>query len=86
MIMGDEVYYSHLENESLTQVSADVVFLTETYQTMVAEIKKNFGSEPFSAAQARDLFNSSRKYIMALLEYLDNKGITRRNGDERICL
>jgi selenocysteine-specific elongation factor len=32
----------------------------------------------------RDLFDTSRKYALALLEYLDAKGITKRVGDERI--
>ena len=34
-------------------------------------------------AEVRDLFNTSRKYAQALLEHLDAKGITVRNGDYR---
>jgi selenocysteine-specific elongation factor len=30
------------------------------------------------------MFNTSRKYVLALLEYLDEKKITRRVGDERV--
>ena len=37
-----------------------------------------------TVAQARDLLGASRKYVLALLEYLDEQRITRRNGDERI--
>jgi len=32
----------------------------------------------------RDLFDTSRKYALAFLEYLDAKGVTRRVGDERV--
>jgi len=36
-----------------------------------------------SAAQLRDHFNTSRRYTLALLEYLDGQGITIRDGDVR---
>jgi selenocysteine-specific elongation factor len=36
-----------------------------------------------TVAQVRDLFNTSRKYALALMEYLDAQGITKRLGDER---
>jgi selenocysteine-specific elongation factor len=34
-------------------------------------------------AEVRDLFNTSRKYAQALMEHLDAKGITTRDGDFR---
>lgn len=37
-------------------------------------------------ASVRDITESSRKYILPLLEYFDSKGITRRVGDKRIML
>jgi selenocysteine-specific elongation factor len=36
-----------------------------------------------SAAQVRDHFNTSRRYVLALLEHLDEAGITVREGDVR---
>jgi hypothetical protein len=30
------------------------------------------------------MFDSSRKYILPLMEHLDQQQITRRNGDERV--
>jgi selenocysteine-specific elongation factor len=35
-------------------------------------------------AQVRDLLDTSRKYAIALLEHLDDIGVTRRVGDERV--
>jgi len=35
-------------------------------------------------AQARDLLQTSRKYAQGLLEHLDERGVTRRVGDERV--
>ena len=35
-------------------------------------------------ADARDLLQSSRKYVVPLLEHFDREGVTRRRGDVRI--
>ena len=37
-----------------------------------------------TAADFRDLTNSSRKYAVPILEYLDSIRFTRRVGDERV--
>jgi selenocysteine-specific elongation factor len=37
-----------------------------------------------SVAEFRDRFGSSRKYALAVLEYLDSRNITRRDGDFRV--
>ena len=48
---------------------------------IVAHIKEH-GS--MTVAQVRDTFNTSRKYALAIMEYLDEKKVTRRVGDERV--
>jgi hypothetical protein len=35
-------------------------------------------------AQVRDYFATSLKYALALMEYLDAQGLTKRVGDERV--
>jgi selenocysteine-specific elongation factor len=37
-----------------------------------------------TAAEVRDQFNTSRKYAVGLLEYLDEKHVTKRVGDARV--
>jgi selenocysteine-specific elongation factor len=39
---------------------------------------------PFSVSQFRDLVQSSRKFVVPLLEHLDRTGFTRRQGDLRV--
>jgi len=39
---------------------------------------------PITVAQVRDLFATSRKYALALLEDMDQRKLTRRVGDERV--
>jgi len=38
---------------------------------------------PLSIADIRDLWGTTRKFIVPILEYLDGRGLTRRDGDLR---
>ncbi len=40
-------------------------------------------SGPLKLGQISELFGSSRKYVVPIMEYLDKTGFTRRNGDFR---
>ena len=74
-----------IEEGRVVKASPDVTFTAAAYHEMmervVAHVKEK-GS--ITVAEARDLFGTSRKYVLALLEYLDQKRITRRVGDERV--
>lgn len=73
------------EQGTLTRVAPDVWFLSQTYDEMVAWVKQQVqDGGSLTVAQFRDRFGSSRKYALALLEYLDERRITRRNGDTRV--
>jgi selenocysteine-specific elongation factor len=66
-------------------VGEGVVFVTEVYQEMVERIVAHLREHrTITLAQVRDMFGTSRKYAQALLEYMDQRGITRRVGDERV--
>jgi selenocysteine-specific elongation factor len=74
-----------LEQGRLVRLSDDVVFLAETYEQMRDRIVAFLHEHPtITVAQVRDLFGASRKYALALVNYLDEKRITRRIGDERV--
>jgi selenocysteine-specific elongation factor len=69
----------------LVQVSPDVLFLPQTYEEMVARIRTHIEREgSITLAQTRDMFQTSRKYAQGLLEQLDEIGVTKRVGDERV--
>lgn len=79
------VYDSLLDTGVLVKASEDCIILKEYYEaskSMVVEfIKEN---QSITAAQARDLFNTSRKYAVALLEHFDNIKLTKRLEDNRV--
>lgn len=50
------------------------------------KLRANFEGTPFTASQAREALNTSRKYAIPLLEFLDASGFTRRQGDMRVLV
>lgn len=83
--LGPEVLGALIEQETLVRISPEVLYLQETYHTMLQQIIEALQQRgKLTAAEVRDMFGSSRKYAVALLEYLDQQRITQRVGDERI--
>ncbi|MGC8879411.1 MAG: selenocysteine-specific translation elongation factor [Anaerolineae bacterium] len=84
-VLGEPVTQALIESGRLVRLSADVLILPETYAEMVAWVKHTIVEQgSVNVAMLRDAFNTSRKYALALLEYLDDQHITRRVGDERV--
>ncbi len=82
--VGEDVYNALVELGELVPVSSDVVFSRDGYERIAAEIRGLLERHGVvSAAQVRDHLNTSRKYALAVLEYLDSQGITVREGDVR---
>ncbi len=82
--VGEEVYNALVDSDILVPVSSEVVFRKEDFDQMVAEVRGLLEKqETLSAAEVRDHFNTSRRYALALMEYLDKIGVTIREGDVR---
>ena len=83
-IVGADVLAALIDLGRLIRLSEDVLLLLETYRSGVEQIRAHLiAQKTITVAQVRDLFNTSRKYALALMEYLDAQGITKRVGDER---
>jgi len=69
----------------IVQVSADVIFSASVYEQMVQQILAMIDEQQaVDAKSVRDVLGTSRKYAIALLEHLDQLGLTKRVGDNRI--
>ena len=69
----------------VVKVSESVVFDAAAYKEMTDQIVAHLRSSgSITVAEARTMFNSTRKYLLPLLEYLDQQQITRRVRDERV--
>jgi selenocysteine-specific elongation factor len=82
--VGEEVLNALVELGQLKQLSSDVILRTSDYEEMVAKVRAFIAETgQMTVADARDMFDSSRKYMLALMEHLDASGVTVRDGDFR---
>jgi selenocysteine-specific elongation factor len=82
--VGEDVYFALADLGQLRQLNNEVVYATNTYEQIIQQTTDYLQQNGrINAAQTRDLFNTSRKYAIALLEHLDDIKITRRVGDDR---
>ena len=80
-----EVLSVLIDEGKVVKVSENVVFSTSAYQEMVEKVREYAREKgEITAADVRDMFGASRKYAIALLDYLDQQRVTRRVGDARV--
>lgn len=74
-----------VERGDLVELGDGLLLLRPVYEKMVTEIEDRIGREgKITVAQVRDIFHTSRRYAIALLEHLDRLKVTRRVGDARV--
>ena len=74
-----------IEEGKVVKVDESVVFAASAYKRMVDKIVAQAREHgKITVAEGRDLFDTSRKYVLPLLEYLDQQHVTRRVGDVRV--
>lgn len=84
-IVGESVLGALLELGELRQVAPDVLFAPAIYAELVSATREALTADGrVNVKTLRDRFNTSRKYALALLEYLNALGITRRDGDDHV--
>jgi len=71
----------------LIAVSPHIYFHREVYKVSTEGLFEFIAQNgQITLAQARDLLGSSRKYVLAILEYLDRHGVTKKIDDARILV
>ena len=74
-----------IEQRRVVKVAENVIFAASAYDEMVGRVTSHIKTQgKITVAEVRDLFQTSRKYALALMEHLDEQKITRRVGDERV--
>ncbi|HNC07390.1 MAG TPA: selenocysteine-specific translation elongation factor [Anaerolineales bacterium] len=81
---GEEVFNALVESGEFVLVSQEVVFRKVDYDDMVRMIRSTIQEKgQATLGEVRDMLGTTRKYVQALLEYLDAVGVTMRDGDAR---
>jgi len=82
---GEDVFQYLVESGTFTLISPTVVFLASTLEEIIQKTKEMLSEkQKITVADFRDYFNTSRKYAVSLLEYMDAQKITIREGDFRM--
>jgi len=74
-----------VEQGHVVRLTEDIILDASAYGDMVQRVVDTLKAKgKLTVAEVRDLFQTSRKYAVALMEHLDERRITRRVGDERV--
>ena len=74
-----------IDEGKVVKVNESVIFAAAAYRELTEKIVAHLEAKgSITVADARTMFDTSRKYILPLLEHLDQQRITRRVGDERV--
>jgi selenocysteine-specific elongation factor len=65
-------------------LEADLAYAMATYRDLAAQALVMASTAPLTPATYRDATGTSRKYVMAILEDLDRRGILRRTPDGHV--
>jgi selenocysteine-specific elongation factor len=69
----------------IVRVSDGIAFASSAFDQMKARIVDRLRANgTINVAEVRDMFDTSRKYALAVMEYFDQQRLTRRVGDTRV--
>ena len=73
------------DQEEVVKVNEAVVFAATAYKEMVDKVSAYIDENgEVTVGDVRDMFGTSRKYALALLDHMDQQRVTRRVGDARV--
>lgn len=74
-----------IDQGKVVRVMGGIVFIRSAYDEMIGKILSTAREKgSITLGEVRDMFGTSRKYAQALLDYMDEKKLTRRVGDDRV--
>src|SRR4029078_8242921 len=70
--VDEELLGALAHQKRIVRVSEDLAFTAEAYDRMVSQVVGHLSAKgKITVAEVRDLFGTSRRYVLALLEHLD---------------
>ncbi len=73
------------DSGEVVPVGEGIVYDAEAYHKITAQVLEYIQiNGKITVSETRDLLNSSRKYVLPLLQSMDARRITRRIGDDRV--
>jgi selenocysteine-specific elongation factor len=85
--LSRELVAALAERGDLVRIGTEAVFLPDAVARFADAIVSELATAgTITVARARDLTASSRKHVLPLLGFLDDRGLTRRSGGDRILV
>ncbi|MEW6053500.1 MAG: selenocysteine-specific translation elongation factor [Nitrospirota bacterium] len=76
-----------VNEKSLVRINESLYVSARTYEKLIRNLRDFFSTKPeMTVAEFRDVLNTTRKYALPFLEYLDSSKVTLRVGDVRKLL
>ena len=83
--IDDDILNFLLEKGRLVKVADGIVFSREVFDEMLVGLRDYITqNDEITVGDFRDLYQTSRKYALAVLDYLDQQQVTKRVGDARV--
>ena len=82
----EEIVRLGLAAGEFVRIEEGIAVPAKVMDEAVRRTRELFVGKRFSASQFREALGTTRKYAIPLLEYLDAKGVTKRQGDERVLV
>ncbi|MBM3129755.1 MAG: selenocysteine-specific translation elongation factor [Chloroflexi bacterium] len=83
--IGLDAVNALVTQDKLVRLNDQVLLAPKAFDAMQTWVVATIRAQgQVTAAQVRDQFNTSRKYAVGLLEYLDAQRVTKRVGDARV--
>tara|TARA_Y100001960_G_scaffold143120_1_gene151606 strand:+ start:318 stop:2183 length:1866 start_codon:yes stop_codon:yes gene_type:complete len=84
-VLHEDVVNYLTNRGEVVNVGQGIVFLASAFDEMLLYVKFTIEDKgEVTVGDVRTRFDTSRKYVLAFMEYLDQQQITRRVGDSRI--
>jgi len=82
-----QVLMDLVKEGSIVKLNPGAYLYKEHYAKAIELMRSHFAShETMSLAEYRDILGTSRKYVLLILDHLDDKRITKLQGDVRVLL
>ncbi len=80
----EEIVRVGIDAGELVRLAPDLVYPPEALEVLVESARRVLTGAGFSASEFREAVGTTRKYAIPLLEWLDARGVTLRQGDSRV--
>jgi len=82
--IDQELIAALVDQGRVERLNQEVIYPSDVYEEMEQRvIEYGSANEKIALGAVREMFDTSRKYTLAVLEHMDRRQITRRVGDDR---